>query len=112
MMEDAVWHAWMPEQSEPGFPVDIAHVALFTTVVDADSDLAAELLADPLPHLAKKLEGVSEDWTVSVNRLNAERTLKGPRKLTFVWMAIYELEMVQGMAYRTPQPSEGIASQD
>ena len=49
MEDDAVvWHAWTPEQSESAFPGDIAQVALHTTVVDADSKLAKQLLADPL----------------------------------------------------------------
>ena len=114
MEDDAVvvWHAWTPEQSESAFPGDIAHVALHTTVVDADSTLAKQLLADPLPHLTKQFAGVHGNWSVSINRVNAQRPLMGPRKLVIFWILLFELETVQGIAYRTPQPAEGIGSQE
>jgi hypothetical protein len=105
-----MWHAWMPEQSESGFPADIARIALYTTVVDADSDLALELLVDPLPHLIRHVDGIGAEWSVSVNRINADRTMKGPRKLTFVWTLLSELQLVHAIAYRTPQPEDWLSS--
>ena len=105
-----MWHAWMPEQSDEGFPADTARIALYTTVVDADSDLALELLVDPLPHLIKHIDGIGADWAVSVNRINAERTMLGPRKLTLIWTVLFELRLVQAIAYRTPQPEGWLTS--
>jgi hypothetical protein len=107
-----MWHAWMPEQSGSEFPADIARIALYTTVVDADSDLALELLVDPLPHLIKHVDGVGAEWAVSINRINADRTMKGPRKLTFVWTLLFELQLVQAIAYRTPQPEGWLPGQE
>ena len=107
MEDDAVvWHAWTPDQSESAFPIDLARLALHSTVVDADSDLAMELLADPLPHLTRHFEGVDSSWKVSIDRVNAERTTMGPRKLIFIWILLFELATVRGIAYRTPQPEE------
>jgi hypothetical protein len=114
MMEDdaVVWHDWTPEQSESAFPAEIARIELHTTVVDADSGLAKQLLANPLPHLTKQFAAVDDNWNVSINRVNANRPLMGPRKLVFTWILLFELETVQGIAYRTPQPAEGIASEE
>jgi hypothetical protein len=105
MMEEAVWHTWAPESSESEFPASIARITLHTTVVDARSHLAQELFINPLPLLVKHVEGVEEDWTVSILRANAERSLKGPRKLVLSWTAIHELKMMQGVAYRSPIPT-------
>jgi hypothetical protein len=36
--------------------------------------------------------------------------MKGPRKLTFVWTLLFELQLVHAIAYRTPQPEDGLSS--
>jgi hypothetical protein len=110
MTDDAVWHAWKAEGSESAFP-DFVRAEVHTTVVDAKSDQALEFFKDPLCELMKHVEGVGRHWTVSLNRINADRVTKGPRKLTIFWMVFHELEAVHGIAYRTPQPEDWLAEQ-
>ena len=78
-------------------------LAVFTTTVDADSEIAEQLLLDPLPLLAENLEGVTNDWTVSLERVNAEEPVRrGPRKLIAIWAVIRRLRRVCGVVYRVP----------
>ena len=57
-------------------------IAITTVTVEAESDLAVELLLDPLPHLVENLAWVTDQSTVSVERVNAELPVgRGPRKL-------------------------------
>ena len=77
-MADPEWR--FPESSEL-FSEDVLryeNIALATLTVDADSDLAAELLLDPLPILIENIEGVDESWSVSVDRVTAQYGV-GPR---------------------------------
>jgi hypothetical protein len=102
-MTDPDWRR--PESSEL-FPEDVLgaeDLAVATLSVDADSELAGELLLDPLPILAENIEGVGTDWSVSVHRVNAERgvgLMSGPRKLVLLLLLIPSREHVAAFAYR------------
>jgi hypothetical protein len=100
-MEDAHWEHVSGEQI---FPVDVpGEIEIATVVVDADTDLAQQLLENPLPQLVKNIDSVDDDWTVSFERVNAEIALRrGPRKLMCVWVAIGQMRRVQGVVYRLP----------
>jgi len=94
---------WRPVEAEAFQEDDRGDIALATVTVDAESDLAAELLLDPLPHLVKNLDWVTDDWTVSLERVNAEvRVGLGPRKLIAIWVAVRPLRRVCGVVYRVP----------
>jgi hypothetical protein len=85
-------------------PDDPQHyVSIYTLTVDAESDFSAELLADPLPILTRSLVEVDEGWTVSVERVNAEIMLKGPRKLIWIFTVLPTLQRVQAVALRVPE---------
>ena len=78
---------------------------IHTTIADADSEYAEQLLLDPLPLLVQNIPGVTENWSVSVGRVNGEEAmgrLKPPRKALFTWTVIPALSQVHGVLYRLP----------
>jgi hypothetical protein len=86
------------------FP-DPAHkyVSLATFTVDADSDFAQEFLVQPLPFLSDKVELIDEGWTVSLERINADRMMIGPRKILAIVICVEELRTARVLVYRLPQ---------
>jgi len=94
---------WRPVEAEAFQERDRDDIAITTVTVEAESDLAVELLLDPLPHLVENLAWVTDQWTVSVERVNAElRVGRGPRKLIAIWVAVRPLQRVCGVLYRVP----------
>jgi hypothetical protein len=79
------------------------HVSLATFTVDADSEFANGFLLEPLPFLAKTVDAIDEDWTVSIERINADRVMRGPRKLVAIVVSIPELRLARVLVYRLPQ---------
>jgi hypothetical protein len=100
---------WRRPRSSELFSEDVLEteeLAVTTLSLDADSELAAELMLDPLPVLAENIDGVGTDWTVSVNRVNADRAvgpMRGPRKLVFLLLLIYSRKHVAAVAYRVSE---------
>jgi hypothetical protein len=95
---------WRPVGAEVFSEEDRDHVALYTETVDSRSELAEELLLDPLPHLREKLQ-LEGDWAVTLDRTNAEvgvGTLKPPRKIIVTWIVLPKLTRVHGVVYRRP----------
>ncbi|HEY7206693.1 MAG TPA: hypothetical protein VH416_00520 [Gaiellaceae bacterium] len=90
-------------QAETFAEDDRDHVAIYTTTLEARSELSRELLVDPLPLLVENLPEVTPDWTVSIERVNAESALKGPRKLICVFVLFPTLERVQAFLLRVAE---------
>jgi hypothetical protein len=81
-------------------------VALWTAKVESESELAQELLLDPLPLLSERIEQVESNWTVSLERVNAHKgggPRKGPRKIIVMWTVVPDDSHVHGMVYRLPE---------
>jgi len=94
---------WRAVEAEVFQEDDRDDIGIFTITVDADSEIASQLLLDPLPLLAKNLEWVTDDWTVSLERVNAEEPVRrGPRKLIAIWAVVRPLRRVCGVVYRVP----------
>ena len=79
------------------------YVSLATFTVDADSDFAREFVLEPLPFLSEQVELIEKDWTVSVERINADRVMIGPRKIVAIVISIEELRTARVLVYRLPQ---------
>jgi hypothetical protein len=79
------------------------YVSLATFTVDADSDFAREFLLEPLPFLAERIEPIERDWTVSLERINADRVMIGPRKIVAIVIFVEELRTARVLVYRLPQ---------
>jgi hypothetical protein len=79
------------------------YVSLATFTVDADSDFSREFMLEPRPFLAKSLELVDESWTVSLQRINAEVALHGPKKNVVIVVLLGLLRMAHVLVYRLPQ---------
>jgi hypothetical protein len=77
-------------------------LAAATLTLDADSELARKLLLDPLPYLVESLggAGVTEEWTISLERVNAHRALSGPKKLVCFFLLLLRAQHVHGVIYR------------
>ena len=82
---------------------DAKYVSIYTLTVDAESDFSAALLAEPLPILARSLVEVDEGWTVSVERVNAQLALKGPRKLIWIFTVLPTIQHVKAVALRVTE---------
>lgn len=85
-------------------------LTIWTTTVDAKSALAERLVLDPLPELVKNIPEVESDWSVSLERVNAESglgRLRPPKKALFTWTVIPSLTRVHGVLYRLPPGSVG-----
>ena len=78
------------------------YVSLATFCVDADSDLAREFLLEPLRFLAENVDGVEPDWTVSLDRVNADESLSGPRKIVVIIVVLALLRTAHLVVYRLP----------
>ena len=103
---------WRQVGSEAFQEVDRERIALLTATVKSETDLATELILDPLPQL---IEGaaqfdygfqVDESWTVSLERVNAEVPVgpgKGPRKIIVVFVLLPLMSEAQAVVYRVPQ---------
>jgi hypothetical protein len=109
-MADPEWR--FPESSElfSEEVLDYENIALATLTVDADSDLAAELLLDPLPILIKNIQGVDESWSVSVDRVTAQYRVggeAGPRKLVLSFLVLHSHQHVAALAHRVPERQPG-----
>jgi hypothetical protein len=86
------------------FP-DPAHkyVSLATFTVDADSELSRQFLLEPLPFLAENVELIEKDWTVTLERMNADRLMTGPRKHVVIVICLNEQRTARVLVYRLPQ---------
>ena len=86
------------------FP-DPAHkyVSLATFTVEADSDFSREFLLEPLPFLAKSLDLVDDGWKVTVERINAERAMTGPKRHVVIVICTQEDQIARVLVYRLPQ---------
>jgi hypothetical protein len=86
------------------FP-DPAHkyVSLATFTVEADSDFSREFLLEPLPFLAKSLDLVDDGWKVTVERINAERAMTGPKRHVVIVICTQEDRTARVLVYRLPQ---------
>jgi hypothetical protein len=82
------------------------HVSLATFTVDADSEFARRFLVEPLPYLAKNVESIDQDWTVSLERINADRIMTGPRKILVIVICVKELRTARVLVYRLPQDAD------
>ena len=73
-----------------------------TLTLDADSERARSFLLDPLPYLVESLggAGVTDEWTVSLERVNAHRPLSGPRKLVCFFLLLLRARRVHCVIYR------------
>jgi hypothetical protein len=100
-MADADWQRVPDELFQEDLRGEI--VVKFVTV-EAESELAEELLLNPRRQLVANFEGVvTEDWSVSLERVNAELGIRiGPRKLVAIWIAVAPLRRVHGVVYRAP----------
>ena len=96
------WTRFTSDDDEP-LPEGVELMQVYTSQMPAASEAAASMLADPLPHLVRGIPRVSHFWSVQVERVNAERSLWGPRKLVIVWTLIPELALAKGVAYRIPR---------
>lgn len=93
---------WNLFTSEAPLPEGVDLIEVHTSQMPAASEAAASMLADPLPHLVQGIPRVSHFWNVQIERVNAERALRFPRKLVIVWTIIPELALAKGIAYRIP----------
>jgi hypothetical protein len=95
---------WRSGGAEVVSEEDRDHVAIYTETIDSRTELAEELLLDPLPHLRERLQ-LEGDWAVTLDRTNAEigvGRLKPPRKLIVTWIVLSKLMRVHGVVYRRP----------
>jgi hypothetical protein len=106
---------WRPVDRAAFQKEDRDRIALLTATVGAQTELAEQLLLDPLPQLiegAAELDygwQIDESWTVSLGRVNAEEAVglqKGPRKVIAVWVLLPLMKHAHGVAYRVPADSE------
>jgi hypothetical protein len=104
-MEDEGWIH--PESSEifPSEVLELDNLSIATLTVDGSSEEARDLLLDPLPILAKRIDGVDMDWSVTVHRVNAEAAAgptirSGPRKLVILLLIIASRRLIVAIAYR------------
>jgi hypothetical protein len=97
---------WRQVERETFAEDDREHVAIYTATLEARSELAREVLIDPLPLLVENLPEVTPDWTISIDRVNAEVALKGPRKLICVFVLFPTLRRVQAVALRVAESEQ------
>ena len=105
-MVDAEWKPVPDEHFQEDLQGEIA-VATVTIPVESRETPgpAIELILDPLPQLMKYWsEVVTEGWTVSLHRMNAEVAIpfpaQGPRKIVVVFVASIVQQHVHGTVYR------------
>ena len=103
---------WKQVSSDAFQEVDQERIGAMTATVKSESELAAELILDPLPLL---IEGagqftyafqVDDSWTVSLDRVNAEVPVgpgKGPRKIIIVFVLLPLMSQAVGVVYRVPK---------
>jgi hypothetical protein len=96
---------------------DRRYIELYTQTVESQTELAEELLLDPLPQLQDKLH-LEGDWTITLDRTNAEIGVgrpnaefgvgirKPPRKIIVTWIVLRQLNRVHGVVYRRPPEPE------
>jgi hypothetical protein len=78
-----------------------------TLTFNANSKLARRFFLDPLPYLAENLGdvGVTEEWTASLERVNAHVAAgvkSGPRKLLCVLLLLLRSRHAHVVVYRLP----------
>lgn len=82
---------------------DRDNIVLYAVTVDAEEELARSLLLDPLPHLIEHVAEVEEDWSVTIERMNAEISIaQGPHRHIIIWIISQLLKRAHGVSYRVP----------
>jgi hypothetical protein len=87
-------------------------VVAYQGVMEVKEEAAKNLMLDPLPLLAKEIQGVGDGWHVTINRVNAEQGFLwpapaiGPHHLCVLALVLPEEKHVHCLVYRFPENRE------